>query len=256
MATCNTDNYGFAWADVVLGSAGAPTISITAVNQPVNPVSAFIGPQPTITAAGVTNDATFKGPIAPGSYVAIFGSNLIDTDFLTNANGDTGSPTADGTLPLVIDGTTVSFDVPSAGISVPGYLTFASSGQVNVQVPWELQGQSSVKVKVTIDDAFFFGNVVDVPLAAYTPAFFQGGGVVAAEDAQTGAIISTGQPGQGGRDSGTLCEWTGTGEQPAGQRRAGAGRAQSGYYEIHAGRHDRGTAGHGSVQRSGARIRG
>ena len=59
----------------------------------------------------------------------------------------------------------MSFDVPSAGISVPGHLTFGSSGQVNVQVPWELQGQSSVKVKESIDDGFFLGNVVDVPLA-------------------------------------------------------------------------------------------
>jgi minor extracellular serine protease Vpr len=84
----------------------------------------------------------------------------------------------------------VSFDVPSAGISVPGHLTFGSSGQVNVQVPWELQGQSSVKVKVSTDDGFFLGNVVDVPLAPATPAFFLGaGGIVAAEDAQTGAII-------------------------------------------------------------------
>ena len=74
----------------------------------------------------------------------------------------------------------MSFDVPSAGISVPGHLTFGSSGQVNVQVPWELQGQSSVKVKESIDDGFFLGNVVDVPLAQssalariYQPSAFE-----------------------------------------------------------------------------------
>jgi uncharacterized protein (TIGR03437 family) len=194
VTSCNTDNYGFAWVDVVLGNAGAPTITLKAATGASNPVSAFISPQPTITAAGVVNDANFKAPIAAGSYVAIFGTNLLDTNFLSSSVGDTGVSTADGTLPLVIDGTTVSFDVPSAGISVPGHLTFANDGQVNVQVPWELQGQSSVKVKVSSDDNFFLGNVVDVPLAQYTPAFFQGGGVIAARDAQTGAIILPASP--------------------------------------------------------------
>jgi len=194
VTTCNTDNYGFAWVDVVLGNAGSPTITLKAATGASNPVSAFISPQPTITAAGVVNDANFKAPIAAGSYVAIFGTNLLDTNFLSNSVGDTGVSTADGTLPLVIDGTTVSFDVPSAGISLPGHLTFASSGQINVHVPWELQGQSSVKVKVSIDDNLFLGNVVDVPLAQYTPAFFQGNGVIAARDAQTGAIILPGSP--------------------------------------------------------------
>jgi len=193
VVTCNTDNYGFAWVDAVLGTAGSPTITITAAGQK-NPVSAFISPQPTITSAGVVNDASFKAPISAGSYVAIFGTNLLDTNYLSNSLGDTAIPTADGTLPLVIDGTTVSFDVPSAGISVPGHLTFAIDSQVNVQVPWELQGQSSVKVKVSIDDNFFLGNVVDVPLAQYTPAFFLGGSVIAAEDAQTGAIITASNP--------------------------------------------------------------
>jgi uncharacterized protein (TIGR03437 family) len=202
LTTCNTDNYGLAWVDVVLGSqTGSATITIKAVNQAGNPVPFSIfstASQPTITTAGVTNDATFKGPISAGSYVAIFGTNLLDTGFLTNAAGDTGEATADGTLPLVIDGTTVSFDVPSAGISEPAHLTFANDGQVNLHVPWELQGQSSVKVKVSSDDGFP-GNVVDVPLAQYTPAFFVAGGVLAAEDAATGAVITAGKPARAGQ---------------------------------------------------------
>ena len=32
--------------------------------------------QPTISAGGVVNDANFQAPIAPGSYVAIFGTGL------------------------------------------------------------------------------------------------------------------------------------------------------------------------------------
>ena len=85
-------------------------------------------------------------PVAPGSYISIFGSNLSDfTDSTGSAN-----------LPLAIDLVNVSFDVPSAGISVPGHLIYVSANQVNVQVPWELQGQTSAQVKVTID--YTYGN--------------------------------------------------------------------------------------------------
>jgi len=65
-------------------------------------------------------------------------------------------------------------------------------------VPWELQGQTSAQVKVTIDEMFgypLFGNVVTVPLAAYAPSFFVENGTVAAEDALTGAqILASNRP--------------------------------------------------------------
>jgi uncharacterized protein (TIGR03437 family) len=198
VATCNTDNYGFAWVDVVLGSqTGSATITVTAAGLSQT-VDIYKLAQPTITAAGVVNGASFKGPIAAGSYVSIFGTGLVDTDYLSNSSGDGATVAANYSLPLVIDGTTVSFDVPSAGISVPGYLTFASSGQVNVQVPWELAGQSSVQVKVSVDDGGLLGNVVTVPLAQYTPSFFVGNGTIAAQDATTYANILTNNPAHSG----------------------------------------------------------
>ena len=96
-------------------------------------------------------------------------------------------------LPLNLDGVTVSFDVPSAKISVPGYLTYASPGQVNVQVPWELQGQTSAQVKVTLY-GYSYGSVVTVPLADTAPAFFDiGGGIAAARD-QNNAVVTTANP--------------------------------------------------------------
>jgi uncharacterized protein (TIGR03437 family) len=194
VTSCNTDNYGFAWVDMVLGAQIAyPTISVTAASV-TNQIDVYIPAQPTITAAGVVNAASSKGLIAPGSYISIYGTNLVDTDYLTNPNGDGPTLTTANDLPLVIDGTTVSFDVPSAGISVPGYLTFVSPGQVNVQVPWELAGQSSVQIKVSVDDGSLFGNVVTVPLAQYTPSFFVGNGTIAAQDAITGAQILSSNP--------------------------------------------------------------
>ena len=192
--SCNTDNYGFAWVDVVLGAQiGVPTITVGAAGV-TSTMDVYVMAQPTITTAGVVNAASSTGPIAPGSYVSIYGTNLVDTDYLINPIGDGPTLTTANDLPLVIDGTTVSFDVPSAGISVPGYLTFVGPGQVNVQVPWELAGQSSVQMKVTVDDNYLFGNVATVPVAQYTPSFFVGNGTIAAQDAITGAQILGSSP--------------------------------------------------------------
>jgi minor extracellular serine protease Vpr len=197
-ASCATDNYGYAWVDLVMGAqVGSPTINVTAAGL-TNPIDVYIMAQPTITTAGVVNAASSTGPIAPGSYVSIYGTNLVDTDYLINPIGDGPTLTTANDLPLVIDGTTVSFDVPSAGISVPGYLTFVGPGQVNVQVPWELAGQSSVQMKVTVDDNYLFGNVVSVPLAQYTPSFFVGNGTIAAQDAITYAQILSSNPAHSG----------------------------------------------------------
>ena len=127
------------------------------------------------------NAASFEsgGAVAPGSYAAIFGSGLSDDTDMAPSN----------TLPMAIGYAFVSFDIPSAGISVPGHLTYVSPSQVNVQVPWELQGRTSAQVKVTID--FSNGNVVSVPLADYAPALFEiGSGMAAALDGSLSLVTS------------------------------------------------------------------
>jgi uncharacterized protein (TIGR03437 family) len=198
---CATDNYGIAYVEVILGSnPGTPTITAQAAGVALT-FDAYILAQPAINAGGVLNAASYQGTVAPGSYVSIYGSNMVEADLLSNASGDGAGWLP---LPMVIDGVNVSFDVPSAGISVPGNLIFVSPGQINVQVPWELQGQSSAQVKVTMDEEFgypLFGNVVTVPLAAYAPAFFVGSGAngtIAAQDAITGAQILASNPAHSG----------------------------------------------------------
>jgi uncharacterized protein (TIGR03437 family) len=74
-------------------------------------------------------------------------------------------------LPLSLAGVSVSFDWPQKGISLPGRLHFVSDGQVNVQVPWELQGLNSVFIKVSIGDSS--SSVYTLPLADQAPAFFE-----------------------------------------------------------------------------------
>jgi uncharacterized protein (TIGR03437 family) len=148
------------------------------------PFRGTIRPQPAISAGGVVDAGAFATPIAPGSYISIFGTNLSEyTDQVTYA------PYA---LPLSMDGVTVSFDVPSANLSLPGYLTYVSPGQVNVQVPWELQGQTSAQVKVTLY-GYSFGNVVTVPLADTAPAFLEISGIAAALDPNY-AVVTAANP--------------------------------------------------------------
>jgi uncharacterized protein (TIGR03437 family) len=170
---------------MLLGTTPTSSVTVTArAAGNSNQFSGTIRSQPTISAGGVLDAAAGKSPIAPGSYISIYGNNLSEyTDPVTYA------PYA---LPLSLDGVTVSFDVPSAKLSVPGYLTYVSPGQVNVQVPWELQGQSSAQVKVTMYGSSF-GTVVTVPVADTAPSFFENGGIAAARD-KNNAIVTTANP--------------------------------------------------------------
>lgn len=220
---CNTDQFGFAYTEVTLGSAiGSPLINIVIDGQTYQGQADIVA-QPTISTAGVLNDATFQAPIAPGSYIAIFGTNLLDTNNLSNYSvynnvlydtaNSTNSPT-DGSLPLQIDYTSVTFDVPSAGISVPGYLNFVSPTQVNVWVPWELAGQSSVQMKVSVDEGFW-GNVVTVPLSSTAPGFFLSSNVAVAQD-QNYKLITSANPAVPGQAIVLYCNGLGpVNNQPA-----------------------------------------
>ena len=172
-ASATTDAYGVGYAVPVMPPLPS-NCYITAVAGGMRMTFSGVAvSQPTITTAGVVNGASFRSsdPIAPGSYISIYGANL---------GSSTNYPTT-SILPMVQDYIMVSFDVPSAGISVPGRMTFVSPNQVNLQVPWELQGQSDARVKVIYD--YINGNVVTIPLANYSPAFFEvGSEAVAALD--------------------------------------------------------------------------
>jgi minor extracellular serine protease Vpr len=177
-----TDAFGIAGTEAVLGTDPG-TYSFIAVGggqrASFSGTARVVG---AIGATGVVNAASLDPaqPIAPGSYITIFGSALSDvTDIATSS-----------TLPLAIDFVNVTFDVPSAKISAPGHLIYVSPTQVNVQVPWELQGQSSVQMKINVD--YTSSNVVKVALADYSPALFEAGaGVVAALNGDNRVVTST-----------------------------------------------------------------
>src|ERR1035437_8108721 len=123
---------------------------------------------PVINNNGVVNAAPpYQGGqgLAPGSYISIFGSDLSDTTLVESTQS----------LPLSLGEVSVSFD--GAGKSLPGRLHFVSPGrfntipaQINVQIPWEFQGQSSVQIKVT--NYGLWSELYTVPLATYSPGIF------------------------------------------------------------------------------------
>src|SRR5438067_7203186 len=96
---------------------------------------------PNIAAGGVLNGASFaKGqPIAPGSLITIFGTQLASR----TAQADT--------IPLStsLGGVTVTFVSDSKTIKAP--LLFVNSGQINAQVPWDIvPSGSTATVNVTV----------------------------------------------------------------------------------------------------------
>jgi len=154
-----TDSFGIAAAQPILGSTpGTYSYKATAGGMS-HTFSGFARLQPTISSI-VDGASLLPGPLAPGSYISIIGSGLSD---LTDAH--LAAP-----HPLAIDSVSVSFDVPSAHLSVAGHLIYASPTWINVQVPWELEGQTAVQVKVNVN--FSPSNVATISLAPVAPAFF------------------------------------------------------------------------------------
>ena len=182
-----TNQYGIATAQAIMGPAATANVfTATAANVRVLFIDTGVL-QPLISDNGVVNSASFQpGPgIAPGSYVSIFGFNL--------AFGAVGETTVH--LPVSLQSVSVSFDVPEANLSLPGHLIYVSPGQVNVQVPWELRGQGSVKIKVSISNAS--GLVATVPVADYSPGVYSyssGGQSFAAAQDSASAPITTDHP--------------------------------------------------------------
>ena len=160
-----TDNLGIGYADVRLGrQIGDQQFYVAVGDQPNFGVYFDVRARlaPTISSGGIVNLASGElgQGLAPGSYMSIYGRALGEVTRLNNTS----------VLPLALAGVSVSFDVPSQKLSVPGRVYFVSDGQVNVQIPWELRGANSAIVKVSIGDSS--SDIVTIPLSEYSPAVF------------------------------------------------------------------------------------
>jgi minor extracellular serine protease Vpr len=202
-----TDIYGLAGAEPVLGPAPGVNAFIAITGGLSAEFDATARLQPTISTNGVVDAASFVATraVAPGSYVAIFGSNLSDVTQVASTPN----------LPVAIGDVSVSFD--SSTTSAPGHLFFATPGQINVQVPWELQGQASVQTKVSVEDSS--GALYSLPLAKYSPGIFQipeGGATYAAARDENFNTIGPGNPAVQGHNIQIYCNGLGpVNNQPA-----------------------------------------
>ncbi len=186
----STDQNGLAGAVAYLGSAPGTYTYLASIQGYPAGVTFYDSAvnQPTIAAGGAVNAASslLGNGIAPGSYISIYGSN-----FSIDTNGATYTP-----LPIAIydaDGgsyTSVGFDaIGSSGyVEAAGPLTYVSPSQINVQVPWELAGQSTVQIKVDYEPVN--GTLLTVPVTTYSPAMFAYSGQPAALDANFNLIGS------------------------------------------------------------------
>ena len=134
--------------EVLLAEAGGGIYQLAAGN-------------PTATADGVVNAASFSGHPTAGSLASLFGVGI------TTVNGIVAADQFP--LPPALNGTSMTLD----GVTVP-LLAVANVGgveQVNFQVPWELEGRA--QASLVINNNGIASAPVSVPLAVQ-PGLFAG----------------------------------------------------------------------------------
>jgi uncharacterized protein (TIGR03437 family) len=118
---------------------------------PLDPVG-----RPQFTWEGVTDAASFRvGPIAPGQLVTIFGERLTALDMTASAPG---LP-----LPPVLAGTSVLVK------GQPAPLLYASSRQLNIQIPFDLSGASA---EIVVSNSLANSVVVTKAAEEVAPGLF------------------------------------------------------------------------------------
>jgi len=94
---------------------------------------------PQVTAGGIVSAASYKGPVAPGTLVAIFGSNFTDPGNVLLA---TALP-----WPNELGGTSVTI----AGVTAPVFVV--TPGQINAMLPFDLAVNTELPIVVTRNNA-------------------------------------------------------------------------------------------------------
>jgi uncharacterized protein (TIGR03437 family) len=148
---------------------------------------AILPAKPVFTAASVLNAASFKSAgVAPGELVSLFGSLLAPDPAAVISGFDPST----GALPTQLGGASVTFD------GIPAPLIFTSSGQINLQVPYEVAGKGSTAVMVVNQGVR--SEPITVNVAAVQPSLFtangSGSGQVSAVNVTDGSINGPGSP--------------------------------------------------------------
>jgi uncharacterized protein (TIGR03437 family) len=132
---------------------------------------------PSVPSNGVVEGAGFTAKISAGGIGSIFGSNL------ASAATNVSSLPLPTTLPAGAGGTSVTMNGISCG------LFYVSSGQINFQVPWELQSATSASLVVTT--AGGSSPPVNVTISSGAPGVFTISGVAGAPNQGAVQIANT-----------------------------------------------------------------
>ena len=146
--------------------------------------------QPTLFEGGAVSAATYASgePLSPGQIMAVFG---IDVSAWAEVATLRPLPTALGGAVLVFKGKNGAALTSPKGqqfegeVRVPAY--FASPGQINALVPWELADTEEATLTVQVGPAV--SDPIDVTLTSHTPGFFTLG------DAGQAAVVISGTGG-------------------------------------------------------------
>jgi uncharacterized protein (TIGR03437 family) len=134
----------------------------------LNAVCSAAGGKPTFTSEGFTDAAAFGAPPGAGGLASLFG------DFGVALAQASTIP-----LPEELGGVTITFEnAPAAAanqksqsFAVNAPLLFVSPGQINLQIPWEVDVSSGqVTAVVTVDGVS--SDPVTLPVAALSPGIF------------------------------------------------------------------------------------
>jgi len=123
--------------------------------------SSTLPPPPSFDSSGVVNGASFaSGGIVPGEIATIFGTNL------TVASG------VNLTLGLPLVTSFLKGSVMVDGNPAPLFAIDSVNGeeQINFQVPWEVDGESTANLAVTLGDVT--SSTIAVPVLAAQPGIF------------------------------------------------------------------------------------
>jgi uncharacterized protein (TIGR03437 family) len=108
--------------------------------------------------ASVVNAASYaNGAVAPGELVTIFGTSIGPTSAALASATSGGVPTTLENIQVTFGGT-------------PAPLLYASSGQIDAVVPFEVAGQASVQMAITGPNGQGFSTTL--PVAAANPSIF------------------------------------------------------------------------------------
>ncbi len=170
-ATVNTTGLaaGTYNGNITITSGTAPGTS-----QITIPVTLTVGSPATPVIAAVTSAISYvPGAAAPGSIVSIFGTNLTSG----TAGGNTVQTTSNSFGSLLSG-------VEAFADGIPCPILYASAGQVNIVLPFEISGQTSADIYLNAYGVA--SNVLTIPIQPVAPALFS----ATANGTGAGAILN------------------------------------------------------------------